>query len=58
LKKQSQFVTARFCAKSFVKGYYDKNPVLEAQKNKANSKPNKANFRPAAGQKRLKPSVK
>ena len=42
LKKQSQSVPAQAGAKSYVKGYYDNNPVQGIEENKPNSKPNKS----------------
>jgi len=43
LKKQSQFAPAQNSVKSYMKGDYDNKPAGGAEKNKANSKPNKAN---------------
>ncbi|MGB2862843.1 MAG: hypothetical protein WBC05_05915 [Sedimentisphaerales bacterium] len=36
MKKQSQFVSARIGAKSYVKGEYDNKPAGGAEENKAN----------------------
>jgi len=44
LKKQSQFSGGQNGVNSFLKGNYGNKPPCGARKNKANSKPNKANL--------------
>ena len=49
LKKQSQFSKVRIGVSIYKKGYYEEFHALGRRKNKPNSKPNKANRRPLAG---------
>jgi hypothetical protein len=44
LKKQSQFVPGLIGATSYLKGNYDKHPIWEARKNKANRRPPAGNL--------------
>jgi len=49
LKKQSQFAGEQIGVNSILKGNYGNKPACGGEENKANSKPNKANRRPLAG---------